>query len=303
MILSRAWTYFEAVARHGSLKSASEELNVASSAIGAQISQLEHDLGAPLFDRLPRGMRLSSAGETFLHHGRRAILEIERGRAFVERLHGTDSGLTTLATVEGLAQGLVADALAGLWKSKPNIRVSVTSVASARVPEMIDNGQAELGLSYLGSRHAYVNVLANVKLEIGVLLPQNHELASKGQISLEELAETGTPLLLSDQSVNVREMLEAAVGRSSLERHTRLVSNSTASLTRLAELGAGAAIRTRLEPILGRPDKGGLSFATLVELKGTVQELALIKNKDVSLSPAGQTVVEHLQRSLRELDT
>lgn len=301
MILSRAWSYFEAVARHGSLKAASDELNVASSAIGAQITQLEHDIGAPLFDRMPRGMRLTSAGETFLHHGRRAVLEIERGKAFVERLHGTESGSTSLATVEGLAQGLVADAVAGLWAHRPNIRVTLTSVTSTRAPEMVEEGLAELGLSYLGGVRSYVKVLASVKLEVGVLLPIDHPLAAKPQISMQELAETGTPLLLSDQTINVREMLEATVGRSPLARYTRLVSNSTVALTRLVQLGAGAAVRTRLEPS-GTPPRNGLAFSKLLELKDSVQELALFKNPEVSLSPAGQTLVETLQEALAQLE-
>ncbi|MEO0547785.1 MAG: LysR family transcriptional regulator [Pseudomonadota bacterium] len=301
MILSRAWTYFEAVARHGSLKAASEELNVASSAIGAQITQLEHDIGAPLFDRLPRGMRLTSAGETFLHHGRRAALEVDRGRAFVERLHGTESGSTSLATVEGLAQGLVADAVADFWANRPNIRVSLTSVTSTRSSEMVEEGLAELGLSYLGGMRSYVKVLASVKLEVGVLLPLDHSLAVKPQISLQELAETGTPLLLSDQTINVREMLEATVGRSPLARYTRLVSNSTVALTRLVQLGAGAAVRTRLEPS-GTPSRNGLAFSKLLELKDSVQELALFKNPEVSLSPAGQALVEALQEALARLE-
>ncbi|MFK7862419.1 MAG: LysR family transcriptional regulator [Granulosicoccus sp.] len=302
MILSRAWNYFETVARLGSLKAASEELNVASSAIGAQIAQLEQDVGAPLFDRLPRGMRLTSAGETFLYHGRRAALEVERGRAFVERLHGTDSGSTSLATVEGLAQGLVADVVAGIWADRPNIRITLTSVTSTRAPELVEEGLAELGLSYLSNVQSYVNVLASAKLEVGVLLPAEHPLAAKSPVSLLELAEAGTPLLLSDQTINVREMLEANVGRSQLARHTRLVSNSTATLTRLVQLGTGAAVRTRLEP-LGTSPRKGLVFLKLHELKDCNQELTLFKNPDVALSPVGEVLVEALQEALVRLET
>ena len=300
MILSRAWVYFEAVARLGSLRAVSEELNVASSAIGAQIAQLERDVGAPLFDRLPRGMRLNSAGETFLHHGRRAALEIERGRAFVERLHGSDSGSTSLATVEGLAQGLVADAVSALWKNRPNIRLSLHSVTSSRALEMVEDGQAELGLSYLRGTNSYVKVLAHVKLDIGILLPSSHALAGKQVVSLQELAETGTPLLLSDTTVNVREILESAVGRSALARQSRLTSNSTLTLTRLVQLGGGAAVRTRLGPF-GKTEEDGLAFSRLHELKDSVQELALFTHPEARPSPAGQVLIEMLQHALVQL--
>lgn len=300
MILSRAWVYFEAVARLGSLRAVSEELNVASSAIGAQIAQLEEDVGTPLFDRMPRGMRLNSAGETFLHHGRRAALELERGRAFVEQLNGSDSGFTSLATVEGLAQGLVASAFSELWKSRPNIRLSLHTTTSGGALEMVEDGQVELGLSYLRGANAYVRVLAHVKLDIGILLPANHVLAGRPFVSLQELAETGTPLLLSDTSINVREILESAVGRLALARQSRITSNSTSTLTRLAQLGGGAAVRTRLGPS-GQSNDTGLAFSRLRELKDSVQELALFTHAEARPSPAGQYLIDRLTKSLEQL--
>jgi DNA-binding transcriptional LysR family regulator len=300
MILSRAWVYFEAVVRHGSLRAVSEELNVASSAIGAQIAQLEREVGAPLFDRLPRGMRLTSAGETFLHHGRRAALEVERGRAFIERLHGSDSGSTSLATVEGLAQGLVADAVAALWKSRPNIRLSLHSVTSTRSLEMVEDGLAELGLSYLRGTNAYVKVLAHVKLDIGILLPATIPWPASLRCPCRNWPRRGTPLLLSDTTINVREILESAVGRTALARQYRVTSNSTSTLTRLVQLGAGAAVRTRLGPH-GKTDDSGLAFSKLRELKDSVQELALFTHPEARLSPAGQVLVEMLQHALVQL--
>ena len=55
--------YLEEVARRGSIRKASRALNVASSAINRQILKLEEELGTPLFQRLPAGMRLTPAGE------------------------------------------------------------------------------------------------------------------------------------------------------------------------------------------------------------------------------------------------
>src|SRR4051812_49897246 len=58
----RVLSYVDAVARCGSIRKAADVLNVASSALNRQILDLESDLGSPLFERLPRGVRVTSAG-------------------------------------------------------------------------------------------------------------------------------------------------------------------------------------------------------------------------------------------------
>jgi DNA-binding transcriptional LysR family regulator len=58
--------YFDEVARQGSIRKAADRLNVAPSAVNRQILKLEDELGAPLFERLPRGLRLTAAGEILI---------------------------------------------------------------------------------------------------------------------------------------------------------------------------------------------------------------------------------------------
>jgi len=74
---SRSFAYFEAVAQHGSMRKAAGTLNVASSALNRQILDLEANLGVHLFERLPRGVRLTSAGEMLLGHVRRMARDFE----------------------------------------------------------------------------------------------------------------------------------------------------------------------------------------------------------------------------------
>ena len=70
--------YFLEVARTGSISEASERLHVATSAISRQVAKLEQDVGAPLFERRPRGMALSEAGEILVAYARRSSLEAEQ---------------------------------------------------------------------------------------------------------------------------------------------------------------------------------------------------------------------------------
>ena len=62
--------YFDETARAGSIRQAAERLHVAPSAVNRRIKDLEAELGVPLFERLPRGMRLTAAGELFVQYVR-----------------------------------------------------------------------------------------------------------------------------------------------------------------------------------------------------------------------------------------
>jgi Bacterial regulatory helix-turn-helix protein, lysR family len=84
----RLLTYVDAVARHGSIRKAADALSVASSALNRQILDLETDLGTALFERLPRGVRLTAAGEVFLAYARQAISELKAVESQVEQLRG-----------------------------------------------------------------------------------------------------------------------------------------------------------------------------------------------------------------------
>ena len=108
MLHSRLLKYLDEVARLGSIRKASARLNVASSAINRQILALENELGAPIFERMPRRLRLTATGEVLIAHVRDTLKGHQRVEAHIEALKGLTRGEVTIATMNGLAAGPLA---------------------------------------------------------------------------------------------------------------------------------------------------------------------------------------------------
>ena len=263
------------------------------SAVSHQIGVLEAELNASLFLRLPKGLKLSSAGEMLLYHGRRGASEFERGRSFLASLTGLRSGSTSIATVEGIAIGPLAKELKSFWLIWPSIRIGLSIGSSAGAFDAVDRGDAELGLSYARENHPKVTVLAQAELRVGAIFRADHSLASRKILTVRELIDAGLPLLLADRSNEIRQMLERAIGKNALRLLPRLDTNSVSVMSRLAFAGAGVAIKTRvgIEEELSR---GELIFVPLSELAKTKQRLILFTREDTQPTPAAAALAKKL---------
>src|SRR6185369_1115218 len=80
MLHGRLLNYIDEVARTGSIRKAADRLNVAASAISRQILALETQLGTPIFQRLPRKLILTAAGEVLIGHVRQTLKELSRAQ-------------------------------------------------------------------------------------------------------------------------------------------------------------------------------------------------------------------------------
>src|SRR5215470_9014099 len=89
--------YIDAVVRAGSIRKAAESLSITSTALNRRILSMEQELGAPIFERLSRGVRLSAAGEILIHHARAQIADMERVKSQISDLSGVRRGHVSIA--------------------------------------------------------------------------------------------------------------------------------------------------------------------------------------------------------------
>lgn len=143
-----ALRYFVEVARTGSLSDASARLHVAVSAISRQIAKLESELGAPLFERRPRGMALSEAGERLLGFAQRSLLEAEHVMKEIGGLDALHGSLLKIACSEGFAIDFLPGALATFKARHPGVDFSVWVVSPADATRRVREGDADIALTF-----------------------------------------------------------------------------------------------------------------------------------------------------------
>ncbi|HLO78764.1 MAG TPA: LysR family transcriptional regulator, partial [Magnetospirillum sp.] len=129
---------FRAVARTGSVGAAAEQVHSVPSNISARVRKLEEELGAPLFLREPRGMRLTPAGEVLLDYAERILALTAEARDAVRESVG-EGGVLRLASMETTAAVRLPPLLAAFHRSHPKVTLTLsTGTSEAQVQAVLE---------------------------------------------------------------------------------------------------------------------------------------------------------------------
>ena len=165
-----ALRYFLEVVRTGSVSEAATRLSVSPSAVSRQVATLEDLLGVPLFERRPRGMAPSPAGELLAAHALRNALEADRVVADIEALQGLRRGLIRVCCSAGFAIEFLPKAMAQFRDQHPGMQFHLRVAAPAAVTQAVLNIEAGIGLTYsrTAERDIELQTLAGRTLPEGV---------------------------------------------------------------------------------------------------------------------------------------
>ncbi len=139
---------FVAIVRSGGFTRASATLHLSQPAISRRVRLLEQELGAPLFERLGRGVVLTDAGRAFMPHAEALLASMRDGIDAVGALRGTSQGAVTLAVVGTLASTTLTQRLRQFREAYPGIDLRLRTALSAEVSALVLRGDAALGLRY-----------------------------------------------------------------------------------------------------------------------------------------------------------
>jgi DNA-binding transcriptional LysR family regulator len=185
----RQLEYLVAVAQTGSFTEAALRLHVSQPTLSQQIRALEREVGAPLIERMSRGLRLTPAGKAMFGDAQAALASAHRALDNTRRAVASESQMVTLATVRSLAAAVLPSTVKRWHEIHPEVTVSMREFASRHeAADAVREGTAELGIGPLPDGWSGAHAEMGWE-QLILVLPANDPLAgTSGDIRLETLA-------------------------------------------------------------------------------------------------------------------
>jgi DNA-binding transcriptional LysR family regulator len=282
--------YFQALAQSEHVTETADRLHVTQSSLSKTIQRLEQDVGAPLFDRIGRGLRLNGLGRIFLERTRRALLELEEGKREIAGLISPETGSVSLAVT-------TASALPGLLqrfkRERPAARFHVRMVGDDELRGILEQGSADF--CFTSEPMELPEVEHEVLLADPVVLavPRNHPLAVRTAVTFAELRDEEFIGLRS--GFRKRDEIDAVCRRQGFVPRYVYEGDEPARINSLVEAGLGVAF----VPGTSRTKGDGVRYLSL-EQPVVTKELLLLWNRGRYHSPAARQFREFVRVYFRE---
>jgi DNA-binding transcriptional LysR family regulator len=251
-------TYFESVSRHLHFTRAAQELNVAQPSVSQQIRKLEHELGAPLFNRMKRHVTLTEAGKTFLPHARAVLQRLEEARLEVQELSGMRKGSLAVGAPPSVGTHLLPRALAVFSRRHPGIALSFREAGSRTLVSLLEDGELDLAVVIQPVRHPALETQALIEEELLLAVPRTHHLATNDASPRVRLAQLRQEpfVLLREGAYDLRDQTLTACRRAGFEPQVALDGGEMDSMLRFVGAGIGLAILPEMVLSDVDPDDG-----------------------------------------------
>jgi LysR family hydrogen peroxide-inducible transcriptional activator len=281
--------YFCAIADAGSFSRAAQQSHVSQPSLSQQILKLEDELGARLFDRLGRTIRLTELGRAFLPRARAVLLDLEAARSDVVERKTSIAGTVCVGVIPTIGPYFLPPVLASFSRKFPQARVTVVEEITPLLLERIRTGAMDVAIVALPlqvrSHEFQAFPLAEEKLY--AVLPKQHPLAKRRVVSLGELH--GDPFLLLRDGHCFRETAVAACKRARLQPKIVFESGQFSSILSMVSAGLGVSII----PAMALEKRRGCCFVALGDERAA-RTIGAVTLNGRSLSRAQDAFLAHL---------
>nr|WP_313208531.1 LysR family transcriptional regulator [Stenotrophomonas geniculata] len=231
-----------ALAEEGNFTRAAERCHVVQSALSHQIAALEQELGTPLFERLPRQVRATAAGEALLVHARQVLVSLRHLRADVAAVSGEVRGLLAIGQISSLTGIDVVAMLAAFQQAHPQVefqlRVDKSEDLIAQVQSR-DLDVALVGLSPSAGLDGVCHQMLQEEDLVAVLAP-SHRLARRKRLPLTELQDEA--LVDFPRGTGARRQTDDAFAAAGLPHTVRFEVNLMELVERFVRHGLAVGI-------------------------------------------------------------
>ena len=225
-MLSIEYRYFYQSAVDSSIRKASQNLNINSSAIVRQIQKLEDRLETKLFIRNARGLELTSEGKLLFDH---LSIQNEVNTNFLSDLKQNKTGTTgeiNIATGETFAVQFLSPIISKFRKIYPDVKIKISSRQPDTIIDNLITNKTDFGISFAKDLPKTLKSLFVCNFPMGILCSPNHILANKSEVLLDDCLKF--PLIFHPGTVTFWNSIQREIGEKLYSINPNLISNSFA---------------------------------------------------------------------------
>ncbi|KQU04548.1 LysR family transcriptional regulator [Rhodococcus sp. Leaf7] len=236
----RALECFVAVADAGSITAGAARLHLSQPALSHQLASLEAEIGTPLLERLPRGVRPTPTGRAVLVDARATLAAADRVLTTGRALAAGTEGRLRLACAESLTVPLLAPTLRAWTRKYRTVDLDLTEFASAdAMADAVTNGDVDLAVGPASERYAGTVVDLGTE-DVVAVVPEGLDLADSDAVSWHELA--GRPIVHYHPSNGLRAWFDTVAASHGVQLEAITHTRNSTTAAQLAHAGLGTAL-------------------------------------------------------------
>ena len=292
---------FVAVCELGSIGKAAEREFIAASAVSKRLSDLEATLDTPLLYRHSRGVDLTPAGESLLHHARSVLFSLEKMQGELsEYANGVRGHVRVHASISAIVQFLPED-LGAFIRQHAEVKIDLEEHLSTEVVRAVQEGTADLGIcnSANGTGELQTQPYRGDKLVL--IVPRGHDLCGKDAISFSAALDYDQVGLHSNSSIYLAmQKAAAAVGRTI---KLRIHVTGLDAMCRMIHNGLGVGVMPqRAFELMHGPGTQASKLQSIDLLDGwAARQIELVARDFSTLPLTARLLADHLTRSVSRL--
>ncbi|MED0587704.1 LysR family transcriptional regulator [Bacillus subtilis] len=279
--------YFQTLARMQHVTKAAKSLSITQPALSRSIARLENHLGVPLFDRQGRSISLNQYGHIFLRRVQAMMKEYTEGKEEIQALLKPDQGVVSLGFLHTLGTTLVPDLIGSFQQEYPNIAFQLKQNHSYWLLERLKSGDLDLCLLASILPEDPIQWIKLWSEELFVFVPNDHPLASRESITLNEIA--GERFILLKKGYALRMTVDELFEKANIQPNIMFEGEEAATAAGFVAAGLGISIL---------PDLKGLDQSKITKIRVSWPEcqrvigIAWIKGR--FLSPVAETFKQYV---------
>ncbi|MFM0672549.1 LysR family transcriptional regulator [Paraburkholderia sediminicola] len=297
LLNTRRLQLFVALARHRHMPSAAKAFGISQPAVSTAIRVLESGSGLSLFHRSPRGILLTTEGETFLLHVRRALNELRHVPDDIAALHGKIQGSVTVGALPLGRTLILPKAIARMTSENPGVRVVTDESNYEALVAALRAGDIDFILGALRDNDASSG-LKNERLmseDMVVLVRRDHPLAQARNLTIMDLRDA--QWIVPRSHAPARALFEAQFKRMKVKPPMPTVETADLAVIRGLLFGTNMAAALSAQQLHHEVQSGQLVVLD-VQLHNTRREIGLTVRATGTPSPAARALIDAIRLSV-----